>query len=147
MYEFVQLPPDKERSRVSDSYSLIMASMLGFLPNHSLYSRTLWAPSVSINHFVASPSHTSTVSYLSANNTHQLKLKHFPQPQASSSEGGLILFSFFISCLYFLLGGYFGRWVCVKLQWLSFQPFNNVKFCIFLIVCKFEPFEVEYIVL
>ncbi|KAF3968029.1 hypothetical protein CMV_008042 [Castanea mollissima] len=64
-----------------------MASMLGFLPNHSLYSRTLWAPSVSINHFVASPSHTSTVSYLSSNNTHQLKLKHFPQPQASSSEG------------------------------------------------------------
>lgn len=64
-----------------------MASMLGFLPNHSLYSRTLWAPSVSINHFVASPSHTSTVSYLSPNNTHQLKLKHFPQPQASSSEG------------------------------------------------------------
>nr|XP_023915646.1 uncharacterized protein LOC112027206 [Quercus suber]POF06524.1 hypothetical protein CFP56_44628 [Quercus suber] len=64
-----------------------MASMLGFLPNYSLYSRTLWAPSVSINHFVASRSHTSTVSYLSSNNTLQPKLKHLPQPQASSSEG------------------------------------------------------------
>ncbi|GMY09279.1 Vacuolar acid trehalase [Fagus crenata] len=65
-----------------------MASTLGFSLNHSLYSRGLWVPSVSINNpFVAS--HTSTVSYLSSNNIHQLKLKHPPRPQtqASSSEG------------------------------------------------------------
>ncbi|KAF5453409.1 hypothetical protein F2P56_028313 [Juglans regia] len=62
------------------------SSMLGFSLIHSLPSRTLWVTSGFLNHpFLKS--HVSTVSSSSSNHINQLKLKQFPLPRASSSEG------------------------------------------------------------
>ncbi|KAG6665596.1 hypothetical protein CIPAW_02G171800 [Carya illinoinensis] len=62
------------------------SSTLGFSLFHSLPSRTLWVPSGFLNHPFFK-SHVSTVSSSSSNHINQLKLKQFPLPRASSSEG------------------------------------------------------------
>ncbi|KAB1219029.1 hypothetical protein CJ030_MR3G015055 [Morella rubra] len=62
-----------------------MASTLGFSPVHSPNCRAFRVLPVPINLFITS--HVSTVPSSSSNNIHQLKLKEFPRPRSSSSEG------------------------------------------------------------